>query len=141
MISLPDVNVWLAMAFRGHEHHGAAKDWFENVPEGGCSFCRLTQQGFLRLSTNPKAFAQEAVSLAKAWRLYDAFLGDPRVSFSQEPVSVEALWRGFTRRRSFSPKVWNDAFLAAFAKAGDFELVTFDKGFKQYKGVNCKILS
>jgi predicted nucleic acid-binding protein len=62
MISLPDVNVWLALAFDEHEHHSAAEDWFEDVGEAACSFCRLSQQGFLRLATNPKAF-KSAVSL------------------------------------------------------------------------------
>ena len=50
-------------------------------------------------------------------------------------------WRDYTRRRTFSPKVWNDAFLAAFAKAAAFEIVTFDKGFSQFKGVRCDIPS
>ena len=74
MIYLPDVNVWIAPAFQRHAHHAPAKTWFDRIPEDGCSFCRLTQQGFLRLATNPKALKQDAVSLAKAWRLYDAFL-------------------------------------------------------------------
>jgi len=101
----------------------------------------LTQQGFLRLATNPKAFGTEAVTLADAWRMYDAFLGDPRVSFSVEPLNLEPLWRGYTQRQSFLPKVWNDAFLAAFASAASYRLVTFDKGFAQYTNVNCTILS
>ena len=49
--------------------------------------------------------------------------------------------RFFTRRRTFSPKVWNDAYLAAFAKASGFDVVTFDKGLAQFKGVRCTILS
>ncbi len=74
---LPDVNLWLALAFESHFHHSASKNWFEALSDDGCSFCRLTQQGFLRLATNPKAFGTEAVTLADAWRMYDAFLGDP----------------------------------------------------------------
>jgi toxin-antitoxin system PIN domain toxin len=138
---LPDVNLWLALAFESHFHHAVAKDWFEGLSSEGCSFCRLTQQGFLRLATNPKAFGAEAVTLADAWRMYDAFLGDPRVSFSAEPANLEPLWRGYTQRQSFSPKVWNDAFLAAFASAAGYGLVTFDKGFAQYTNVDCTILS
>jgi predicted nucleic acid-binding protein len=75
MIFLPDVNVWLAMAFKGHEHHVLAKKWFEQTPHRQCSFCRLTQQGFLRLASKPKALQEEAVSLVEAWRLYDALMG------------------------------------------------------------------
>jgi uncharacterized protein len=138
---LPDVNVWLALAFNSHVHHAFAMGWFDGVSSDGCAFCRLTQQGFLRLATNPKAINADAVTLSEAWRMYDAFLGDPRVRFVREPAGLETLWRGYTQRRSFSPKVWNDAFLAAFARAADCELVSFDKGFTQYTDLKCTILS
>ncbi len=88
---LPDINLWLALAFESHVHHAAARAWFEGSAGEGCSFCRMTQQGFLRLATNPRAFGAEAVALADAWLLYDAFLGDPRISFAAEPAGVEPL--------------------------------------------------
>jgi toxin-antitoxin system PIN domain toxin len=124
---LPDINLWLALAFQSHVHHAVAKDWFEGLTSERCSFCRLTQQGFLRLATNPKAFGTEAVTLAEAWLMYDALLGDPRVSFADEPHGVETLWRGYTQHQSFSPNLWSDAYLAAFARAADYELITFNK--------------
>ena len=138
---LPDVNLWLALAFQAHIHHVTAKEWFEKSASEGCAFCRMTQQGFLRLATNPKAFGSEAVSLSAAWDLYDAFLADPRIYYVEEPANLEPLWRSHTQGRAFSPKVWNDAFLAAFAQAASMTLVTFDRGFAQYKRVNCTILS
>jgi toxin-antitoxin system PIN domain toxin len=138
---LPDINLWLALAFESHVHHAAARGWFEGSPDGPCSFCRLTPQGFLRLATNPKAFGAEAVTLADAWRLYDAFLGDPRIGFAAEPEGLEALWRGHTQGPSFTPQAWSDAYLAAFAQAGGLELVTFDKGFSRYADLRCIILS
>jgi predicted nucleic acid-binding protein len=73
--------------------------------------------------------------------LYDQLFGDPRVVFAEEPANLEAHWRDYTQRRSFSPKVWNDAYLAAFAKAAGFEVVSFDKGLAHYKGLKCTILS
>jgi uncharacterized protein len=138
---LPDINLWLALAFESHIHHAAASHCFEGLLNDGCTFCRLTQQGFLRLATNPKAFGAEAVPMADAWRLYDALVGDPRVSFAEEPADIEPIWRGYTERRTFSPKVWNDAFLAAFARAGGHELITFDKGFAQFEKLTCTIRS
>jgi uncharacterized protein len=138
---LPDINVWLAMAFEGHAHHAKAKDWFERVPDNGSAFCRFTQQGLLRLATNPQALGQQAVSLLQAWQIYDALLADPRVGFVREPASLEVYWRVYTRRRAFSHKVWSDAYLAAFARAADFELVSLDQGFKQYRNLKHAILS
>jgi uncharacterized protein len=138
---LPDVNLWLALTFVTHIHHSIAQSWFDGLSSDECSFCRLTQQGFLRLATNPKAVGAAVVTMWEAWRMYDAILGDPRVVFAREPAGLETVWRGYTQRRTFSPKVWNDAFLAAFARAADCELVTFDKGFTQYTDLKCTILS
>jgi toxin-antitoxin system PIN domain toxin len=139
---LPDVNLWLALAFESHVHHPTAKAWFEGLTEeNACRFCRMTQQGFLRLATNSKAFGDEAVTMAEAWRLYDSFRTDPRVSFAEEPIDVESSWRTYSERQTFSPKVWNDAYLAAFAFAGHLKLVSFDRGFAQYSQLDCVLLS
>jgi toxin-antitoxin system PIN domain toxin len=138
---LPDVNVWLALAFESHVHHPVALGWFDSLSDQRCSFCRLTQQGFLRLATNPRAFGDEAVTLAEAWRLYDAFLADPRIGFADEPGGLEPDWREYTGGDTFTPRIWSDAYLAAFARAGGLELVTFDKGFSRYHHSKCLILS
>jgi hypothetical protein len=128
---LLDINVWLALAFESHIHHSAAAVWFAGTAPRSCAFCRLTQQGFLRLATTPNVLAEHEVTLMEAWEMYDALYGDPRVVFAEEPEGIESLWRTHTQMRSSSPKVWNDAYLAAFAQAADFELVTFDRGFAQ----------
>ena len=128
------------MAFDFHLHHAIAKTWYDGSSDA-CSFCRWTQQGFLRLATNPVVLKAQAVSLKEAWQVYDAIMSDPRVVFAEEPAGVEAYWRAYTQRRLFSPKVWSDAYLAAFARAASFELITFDKGFAQYKSVHRTILS
>jgi toxin-antitoxin system PIN domain toxin len=137
---LPDVNLWLALAFDFHSHHAAANTWYEGSSDP-CTFCRWTQQGFLRLATNPSVFKENALSCTQAWRIYDKIMSDPRITFANEPIGLDVHWRAYTQRRTFSPNVWSDAYLAAFAQAASFELVTFDKGFAQYKNVNCTILS
>jgi uncharacterized protein len=138
---LPDINVWLALTFDSHVHHPAAKTWFDGLSSDTvCFFCRLTQQGFLRLATNPSVFGKDAVTLPVAWQKYDLFSSDPRVSFAEEPASIEKHWRIYTQSQSFSPKVWNDAYLAAFALAGGLKLVSFDKGFTQYQNLTSLIL-
>jgi len=138
---LPDVNVWLALTFDSHVHHPAAKVWFDALSVQICLFCRMTQQGFLRLASNHKVFGVHALTMHQAWEQYDLFRSDPCVSYAGEPVNLEAHWRRFTEGQTFSPKVWNDAYLAAFAQAGGFELVSFDKGLAQYTGVQCRILA
>lgn len=138
---LPDVNLWLALAFEAHAHHESAANWFDAATDGSCFFCRMTQQGLLRPATNPKVFGDDAVTLSEAWGIYDTLTSDPRVAYAEEPLQLESKWRGHTERDTFSPKVWNDAYLAAFAESGALEVVTFDKGFAQYSGMQSTILT
>ena len=139
---LPDINVWIALAFPQHEHYAAARVWFDGSSAGRpWHFCRFAQIGFLRLANNRKVFPQSAVTQDVAWKLYDDFLCQPRIAFAPEPPTLELMWRQFTQLPRFSPNTWNDAYLAAFAKAGGYEIVTFDNGFTQYPGLLCTILS
>jgi toxin-antitoxin system PIN domain toxin len=137
---LPDINVWLALAFDSHIHHPTAKSWFDPLTGDLCFFCRMTQQGFLRLATNQQVFGMHALTLREAWQKYDIFQSDPRISYIGEPGNLETHWRAFTQSQTFSPKVWNDAYLAAFAMAGGLELISFDRGLAQYSGVQFRIL-
>lgn len=139
-IFLPDVNVWLALVFNAHVHHPIALAWFNHLSGDTCSFCRLTQMSFLRLANNPKVFPNDAVEAAVAWQLYDTALPDPKVSYAAEPAGLEAAWRHFTHGQQFSPKLWNDAYLAAFSQTGGYEVVTFDQSFAQYAGVAITLL-
>ena len=137
---LPDINVWLALAFEVHFHHGTAKAWFEGTEPDSCAFCRLTQQGFLRLATNPAVFKDEAVTMDVAWSCYDKLLEDERVYFIREPEGLEKAWRVSTRNRGYSHKVWNDAYLVAFAQTANLEVTTFDQGFREYNSIRVTIL-
>lgn len=138
---LPDVNFWLALVFKSHKSHASARDWMQAVAPRSVVFCRVTQLGFLRLATNLKAFPTDAVSMSRAWQIYDQLSLDDRVGFAEEPELVEGQLRLLTQRQSFSTNVWTDAYLAAFAQAADFELVTFDRGFAQYQSLRQTILS
>jgi predicted nucleic acid-binding protein len=95
----------------------------------------MTQQGFLRLASNVKVFPKDAVSLTDAWKLFDRILTDLRIGFAGEPAGIETQWRSYSQGGTFSPNVWNDAYLAAFAMSGGYELVSFDKGFARYAGL------
>jgi toxin-antitoxin system PIN domain toxin len=138
---LPDVNFWLALGFQSHQHHGSAKAWMQSAPLRSCCMCRVTQMAFLRLATNPKVLPNDVLALPDAWRAYDEMISDERVVFAEEPAELELAWRSFTRRKAFSTNIWTDAYLAAFAQAAGFELVTFDRGLAQYRPLRCTILS
>ena len=140
-IFLPDINFWLALAFDSQANHSVAREWLATTMSDSLAFCRVTQMGVLRLATNASAFPHDAVTMDLAWILYDQIRADRRVVFEHEPFGMEQHWRGLTQRPSRSPHLWADAYLAAFAQAGDFEIVTFDRGFTQYKNLRRTILS
>jgi predicted nucleic acid-binding protein len=48
-------------------------------------------------------------------------------------VGVRALWQRLAARSASSPKILMDAYLAAFAIAGNLSLVTLDRDFAAYK--------
>ncbi|MBM4163749.1 MAG: type II toxin-antitoxin system VapC family toxin [Lentisphaerae bacterium] len=137
---IPDVNVWLALVFEAHMHHRSAVTWFDTLGPKDCAFCRFTQQGFLRLSTNQSVMRDDVVTLTEAWKNYDALLRDGRVFFAEEPADLERHWRQRTRGCAYSHRVWGDAYLVAFAEAGGFVNVSFDQGFLAYGGIKALVL-
>jgi uncharacterized protein len=142
---LCDNNVWLALALSGHVHHAGARDWLETVVEpASVLFCRATQQAFLRLLTNTAVLApygNPPLTNAQAWRAYEALLADDRIIFrAQESAGLDRHWKKFALRDTASPKLWMDAYLAAFALAGGYRMVTTDAAFRQFSGLDLVLL-
>jgi len=144
-MKLPDVNLWLALSISGHAHHRAAKDWFEaQATPSSIAFCRTTQQGWLRLITLAdlvQRYQLPPLTNQNAWKALDAFMEDERIAFCQEPEELESQWRVFAARNVASSKLWMDAYLAAFAVTGGMQIVTFDKGFSPFAGLDLELLT
>jgi uncharacterized protein len=128
----PDVNVWVALTYAGHRHHGVAKAWFEELdPEKRVYFCRFTQLSLLRLLTTSAVMgSDEVITQTEAWEAYDRWLADSRVSFLDEPSNVDIAFRKLSQFLYPSPKAWSDAYLAAFASVSGLQFVTFDQAFR-----------
>lgn len=126
----PDVNVWLALAYSGHQHHAPASSWFAGLDVEAAYFCRITQLSFLRLLTHPSVMREDLKTLTEAWRAYDTLLSDERVFFHLEPdhQQLESVLRRRTPGKLPLNKQWPDAYLAAFAEVAGLILVTFDHG-------------
>jgi toxin-antitoxin system PIN domain toxin len=144
-VILCDSNVWLALALSRHSHHTAARDWLETVEEtASVVFCRATQQTFLRLLTNASVlgpFGNPPLTNRQAWSAYETLLDDDRIAFrADEPAGVEPLWKELATRGTASPKLWMDAYLAAFALAGRYRMVTTDAAFRQFRGLDLLVL-
>jgi predicted nucleic acid-binding protein len=88
----PDVDVWVALAYEGHQHHESATAWFAKLNEETVYFCRFIQLGLLRLLTHPSVMREDVRNRTEVWQVYDLFLRDERVSFRTEadPEPVES---------------------------------------------------
>jgi toxin-antitoxin system PIN domain toxin len=144
-VILCDSNVCLALVLSRHVHHDAVLEWLETVEEpASVFFCRPTQQAFLRLLTNASVlgpYGNPPLTNREAWSFYEAFLSDDRIAFQgSEPVGVEPLWKQLAVRGTASPKLWMDAYLAAFALAGRYSMVTTDVAFRQFRGLDLLVL-
>ena len=127
----PDINVWVALTYEGHAHHGTAATWFATLkPDVSLVFCRLTQLGLLRLLTTEAVMGDEVMTQPQAWAAYDRWHQDPRVDFVGEPAEIEARLRALTRLRQPATRDWADSYLAAFATVGQLTLVTLDRGLR-----------
>jgi toxin-antitoxin system PIN domain toxin len=137
--ALFDVNVWLALASEHHTHHRAATAALSRLPNP--VFCRVTQASLLRLLTNSSTMGPNVCTSEQAWSIFHRISEHSGAIFQPEPAGLEHQWRIFTSlAQSQSGAAWNDAYLAAFAFCARVQLVTFDAGFKRYRGLDCRLL-
>jgi toxin-antitoxin system PIN domain toxin len=122
-MALLDVNALVALAWDSHIHHTRMRTWFAENSSGGWATCPLTESGFVRVSSNPKAIPvaigiDAARAVLAALRAIDAhrFLTDD-VSLSDSDVPAIAGHRQVT-----------DAHLLTLARRRRVRLVTFDAG-------------
>ncbi len=143
-MALADSNVWLALALSKHAFHASAKDWFAAQRPGAAAFCRSTQQSLLRLLTTKAVFAPyhtPPMNNRTAWSFFESLRADERVAWLQEPAGLDAAWRRLAGASHAAPKLWMDAYLAAFAVTSDQQFVTTDRAFTQFKGLKLLVLS
>jgi len=144
-VVLYDVNIWIALAFDKHPHHALATGAFNEADSlSPAAFCRTSQQAFLRLVTTPaiqECYGIREIANEKAWKVWEDLILLPQVGWLDEPPGLQELWGHYGSNRSVAPKVWADAYLAAFAKAYDIEFLTLNDDFRKFEGLSVKLLS
>jgi uncharacterized protein len=142
---LCDVNVWLAATLSLHPQNAAAQSWLNsNSQRSSIVFCRATQQSFLRLLTTKAVMERAnspALTNADAWALFERLMSDQRfVLRTDEPAGISDVWRRYSARGTSSPHLWMDSYLAAFAATAGYQLVTLDRAFRQFPGLDLLLL-
>ena len=142
--SLFDTNVWIASIFSTHPLHQRARKALHNAtPADPAVFCRSTQQSFLRLASTPallKAYGAERLTNRDALTAMGALLALPQVCVREEPPGILALWYRMASRSTAAPKVWMDAYLAAFAIGGALQMMTLDRDFRNFEAQGLELI-
>jgi len=124
-----------------HQDHEHCLTWYESLAAGGAGICRLTQITVLRLMCTRAVMGSASLSAGVAWLRMEELFEDERVEFLEEPAGLNAIWPTLFRYREPAPNLVNDAYLAAFAIAGGHKLVTLDRGFLEFRGLDVEILA
>ena len=123
MRALLDVNVLIALLDAGHIHHQRARQWLEQEIENGWVSCPLTQNGCLRIMSQP-SYPQALPLQAVAQRLSQAF-AHPRHTFIADDYSLldagQLNWNHLLGHRQVT-----DCYLLGLAVRHQCRFVTFD---------------
>jgi predicted nucleic acid-binding protein len=114
---LLDVNMLLAAIWTTHDSHKKAITWIEGKKLASCA---ISEIGFLRISTHPKALNSDMVS---ARTLLEIFLKEHAVEFfALDLPSLES--------RAASSDAVTDIYLADFAQSKGCKFATLDRGIR-----------
>jgi hypothetical protein len=136
LTDLLDVNVWVALAVESHIHHARAEQYWRNEADSKIAFTTVTCLGLTRIVSNAKIAEGRALTVPEAWTLYVRWREQPFVTFLHEPKSCQVTLASIVRTGLVSPARWTDAYLAAFAISAGVRLVTFDRDFRNFPGLN-----
>jgi toxin-antitoxin system PIN domain toxin len=142
MTCIADANVLFPLLVEGHAAHGTAAEWWRNQPDGTVGTCLLTRLAVLRLLSNRVAMNGNPVKPKEALAAWQQLADDPRsVHIESEPPTHEQRFTARVIGREPTPNVWMDAWLAALALSLDYEVATFDRGFKSFRGLRVRLLA
>jgi len=121
--ALLDVNVLIALFDPDHVHHEAAHAWFAAHRPSGWATCPLTENGLVRILSNP-AYSPVSERPAKIVERLRAFRDSGDHCFWSDDVtlcdpdlfSLDVGWRRLT-----------DVYLLALARRNEGRLATFDR--------------
>lgn len=145
-MKIPDVNVLLNAVNKHSPHHGVAVQWIEdhyNNVNGTSSaqigYAWVALLGFIRISTR-RGILQQALSVDASLSFVDQLLNHP-VACMVEPTErhmgiVGRLLLG----AGTAGNLTTDAHLAALAIEHNAELVTFDRDFQRFSGLQVTML-
>lgn len=124
MRALLDVNVLIALLDAGHVHHSLAMSWLDSQIGHGWASCPLTQNGCIRIMSQPK-YPGSLPAAQVADRLAEA-ANNPKHEFWPADINLLADAM-FDWNKVLGHRQVTDIYLLALAVKHGGRLVTFDQ--------------
>lgn len=126
MRALLDVNVWIALFDADHVFHDRAHEWFAGNLGAGFATCPITENGVVRILSNPRYSKAFQLTPGDVIERLDRFCSSHDHRFWADEISLRdpAL---FHRGNLVGPRQLTDLYLLALAKLRGGCLVTFDQ--------------
>lgn len=128
-VDLPDLNVWLALAWPGHPNHERAVQYWETGALPRVVFCTVTALGLIRVQCQPKVMGASVRTAAAASEVLRAFCRLGGVSIAAEEGRGWDVFHALLQEPGFPGSLCTDAYLAALAIEHGWRLVSFDQDF------------
>jgi toxin-antitoxin system PIN domain toxin len=124
MRALLDVNFLVALAWKNHQFHPAARKWLERHERMGWATCAVTQLGFIRLSSQTSIFGEQAKTPEQARILLTHYTSHKNHVFLAElPGATDC----HELSKIMGPNKVTDAYLVSVARFHHSRFVTFDQ--------------
>jgi toxin-antitoxin system PIN domain toxin len=125
VVALLDVSVLIALFNPDHVHHEAAHDWFSDSRAGGWATCPVTENGLVRILSNPAATpsAERPAAIRERLRM---FCESGNHTFWPDAVSIRDA-RLFRHPLPVGFRQVTDVYLLALAVYHGGLLATFDR--------------
>jgi toxin-antitoxin system PIN domain toxin len=124
-VALLDVNVLVALFDPDHVHHDLAHDWFAEQRPAGWATCPLTENGLVRVLSDPRYGQAPSRPSWHIGRLH-RFCSSGQHAFWPDAISLrdDAL---FPRHAALGHRQLTDVYLLGLAKKMGGALATFDR--------------
>ena len=127
MRALLDINFLIALLDADHLFHGRAHDWWAEHAEQGWASCPLTENGVVRIMSNPAYSRSLKIAPADVVLRLGAFATNADHEFWPDEISLRDA-SVFALERIHSSRQLTDIYLLGLATHRKGRLVTFDRG-------------
>lgn len=126
MRALLDINVLIALLDPDHVFHGRAHDWWKGHSRDGWASCPLTENGVVRIMSNPAYSRAARFRPGELIGHLELFVGQSDHEFWPDDLSLRDE-SAFVRDRLHTSRAITDVYLLALAVKNKGTLATFDQ--------------